>query len=182
VLSPHPGGVALVLAAHTDRWLVAREDAAADADPVLVAARGRLRDDAVTGPPVTGDRVVLDEGGAIAQVLPRRGTIVRRAAGEPTAAQVLAANVDLALVVEPFPDPNARRAERFAALASAGGVEAALVLSKADLDPAAQETAARLARRVGVLEGIAVSAHDGDGVTAISALLTAGKTAVLLGP
>ncbi len=46
---------------------------------------------------------------------------------------MLAANVDLVLVVEPLPDPEARRSERLVALALAGGVPAALALTKADL-------------------------------------------------
>ncbi len=167
---PTPGRV---LAQHPGRWLVGVPDDA----PVLVPARGRL-----TATPVTGDWVALDGAGAIAAVLDRRGTLVRRAAGDATAAQTLAANVDLALVVEPLPDPNARRAERLVALAAAGGVRAALVLTKADLDPDGQVVAARLARRLGVLEGVAVSTVDGDGVGALRALLEPGATAVLLGP
>ena len=59
--------------------------------------------------------------------------IVRRAPGEATDGQVLAVNVDLALVTEPLPDPNERRLERFAALAASGDVPAALVLTKTDL-------------------------------------------------
>ena len=76
---------------------------------------------------------------------------MRRAPGErdePVSAHVLAANVDLALVTEPLPDPKARRLERFAALAASGGVPVALVLTKADLDDDGYQTAAR-ARRGG---------------------------------
>ena len=90
--------------------------------PELVPARGRL-----TETPVTGDWVGLDDGGAIAAVFERHGAIVRRAPGDVTAGHVLAANVDLALVTEPLPDPKARRLERFAALAASGGVPTALV-------------------------------------------------------
>ena len=93
----------------------------------LVPARGRL-----TQTPVTGDWVGFDDGGAIAAVFERHGTIVRQAPGV-TGGHVLAANVDLALVTEPLPDPKARRLERFAALAASGGVATALVLTKTDL-------------------------------------------------
>src|SRR5204862_144329 len=81
------------------RWLVAGLEGPAR----LVPARGRLR---ATDAPTTGDWVAVDSSGAIAAVLPRRGTIVRRAAGGAFASQVLAANVDLVLVVEPLPDPE----------------------------------------------------------------------------
>lgn len=119
-----------VLAQYPEQWLVAT----ADAKPKLVHARGRLRHEN-TGTPVTGDWVALDAGGAITAVLERHGTVVRRAVGPGGGGQVLAANVDLALVTESLPEPNLARAERLAALASAGGVPATLVLTKADLDP-----------------------------------------------
>jgi ribosome biogenesis GTPase / thiamine phosphate phosphatase len=166
-------GLGRVLAQHRGHWLVASEDE----EPRLLPARGSLRDT----PPVTGDWVELDPGGAIAAVLERRGTLVRRAAGEATAAQVLAANVDLALVVESLPDPNERRAERLAALALAGGVPAALALTKADLAEGGQAVAARMARRLGLADGVAVSAHDGTGLGSLRTLLVPGETAALIG-
>jgi ribosome biogenesis GTPase len=129
-----------VIAQHTDRWLVAP---AVPGEPSLRQARGRLRQ-SQDGPPVTGDWVALDAEGAIAGVLSRRGSIVRRAAGGDGEGQVLATNVDLALVVESLPDPNVRRAERFAAIAAAGEVSAALVLTKSDLDPEGGATAVLL--------------------------------------
>lgn len=172
---------ARVLAQHTERWLV--EPAEGDRTPLLVPARGKLRDAGAAGRPVTGDWVALDATGTIAHVLTRRGTITRKAPGDATAAQVLAVHVDLALIVESLPDPNARRAERLVSLATAGGVPAALVLTKADRateDPDAQ--AAALAREIGVVDGIAVSAPAGDGLGALRTMLTPGTTTVLLGP
>jgi ribosome biogenesis GTPase len=152
-----------VLSQHSGLWLVDGQR--------LVPARGRLD---VT--PVTGDYVVLDEGGAISAVLPRAGTVTRRAAGRATDAQVLAANVDLALVVEALPQPNARRAERLAALAKAGGVPAKVVLTKADLDRQPGTVRSELAGAV------AVSAATGQGMASLGTLLAPGTTTVLLGP
>jgi ribosome biogenesis GTPase len=162
---------ARVLAQYRGLWL-----AASDEETKLVPARGRL-----TETPVTGDWVGLDDGGAIAAVEERRGTVIRRAPGEVTGGQVLAANVDLALVTEPLPDPKARRLERFAALAASGGVPAALVLTKTDLAEDGWETAARLARRLGVADAVAISALTGEGLGVVRSLLTPGTTAVLLG-
>jgi len=164
-----------VLAQHRARWLVAGLTGA----PRLVPARGRLRH---TDAPTTGDWVALDADGAIAAVLPRHGTVVRRAAGAAFASQVLAANVDLVLVVEPLPEPEVRRAERLVALALAGGVPAALALTKADLDPAAAEVARALGGRLGLADAIAVSVHDEDAVAAVTSLLAPESTTVLLGP
>ena len=153
---------ARVLAQYRGLWLVASETE----EPRLVPARGRLSET-----PVTGDWVELDDGDAIAAIKPRHGVIVRRDPGEATDGQVLAVNVDLALVTEPLPDPNARRLERFAALAASGGVPVALVLTKADLTEDGYLTAAQLARRMGVADSIAVSALTGEGVGAVRQLL-----------
>ena len=171
--------VGRVLAQYTERWLVATPGEQQHVR--LVPARGRLRR-ATEGPPVTGDWVALDADDAIVAVLERRGTIVRRAAGPASDPQLLAANVDLALITEPLPNPNPRRIERFAALAAAGGVAAALILTKADLDPDAWQAATPLARRVGLTDVITVSATTGDGLGVLRSILTSGATAVLLGP
>jgi ribosome biogenesis GTPase / thiamine phosphate phosphatase len=164
-----------VLAQHRARWLVAGLTGPAR----LVPARGRLR---ATDSPTTGDWVALDGDGAIAAVLERRGTVVRRAAGAAFASQVLAANVDLVLVVEPLPEPEVRRAERLVALALAGGVPAALALTKADLDPNAALAARTVGGRLGLADSIAVSVHDENAVAAVMSLLEPDSTTVLLGP
>jgi ribosome biogenesis GTPase len=169
---------ARVLAQHRGRWLVCTADD--DVAPQLVAARGRLR--AAGGAPTTGDWVALDGDGVIAAVLERRGTVVRRAAGAPVAGQVLAANVELVLVVEPLPEPNERRAERIIALAASGGVPAALVLTKADLAVDSGAVARRMARDLGLADGVAVSVHDPESLLLLWSLLEPGTTSVLLGP
>jgi ribosome biogenesis GTPase / thiamine phosphate phosphatase len=164
-----------VLAQHRGHWVVVEPGGD---EPRLLTARGRMRE----RPPVTGDWVAVDSEGEITAVLERRGTIVRRAAGEATAPQVLAANVDLALLTAALPEPNGRQIERLAALAQADGVPVALVLTKADLDPDADGTAAALARELGIVDAVAVSAITGDGIAVLRTLLTPGSTAVLLGP
>lgn len=197
---------ARVLAQHSGRWLVAEptDDGFGAGPPRLVSARGRLRDTA-DGPPATGDWVALDEEDAIVAVLPRTGTITRRAAGDATTAQTIAAGVDVALIAEPAGALNPRRAERFVALARAGGVEPVLVVTKADLDPDADRAATQLARDLGVVDGYAVSvagefrpdfgamtpesgrnsaggAPAAPGIGALRAALRPGTTTVLLGP
>jgi ribosome biogenesis GTPase len=165
---------ARVLAQHRGLWLIAPPGET----PRLAPARGRLRGE----PPVTGDWVGLEGSGAIARVLERRGTLVRRVADSATESQVLAANVDVALIAEPLPDPHQGRIERLAALAAAGGVKAVLLLTKADLEPDAHLTAARLSRRLGLAEGFAVSAAEGEGLSSLLQVLDAGSTGALLGP
>lgn len=136
--------------------------------------------------PATGDWTAVRhiEPGLvlIEQVLPRRSKIARRAAGRRDEEQVLAANVDLALIVCGLDgDFNVRRLERYLAVAREGGVEPVIVLNKADVCDravAALEEARRVARPATVL---AISARTGSGCEAIEAMLGPGVTAVLLG-
>lgn len=164
-----------VLAQHRGHWMVAQPG---NGEPRLLTARGRLRDD----PPVTGDWVAVDGDGEIGAVLERRGTVMRRAAGGATAAQVLAANVDLVLVTEPLPDPNERRIERLAALGHADGIEVALVVTKADLGTDTDQLALAIGRQLGFADALAVSACAGDDLGVLRTMLQPGSTTVLLGP
>ena len=165
-----------VLAQHRGQWLVG----ALDGSDSLATARTRAVD-RPDGPPVTGDWVALDAEGAIAEVLERRGAIVRAGVDTHSRPQTLAANVDVALVVEALPDPNLRRTERIIALATAGDVRPVLVLTKADLEPDADRLAAQVARQVGLREAHAVSVPDRSGLPALVGELEPGLTSVLLG-
>jgi ribosome biogenesis GTPase len=169
--------------------------------PELVAARvmavdrGRAIVDAGAGPwgaplagrlrranamPATGDFVAAIPGGPVRAVLPRRGVIARR--GEGGRPEVLAANVDLALLATSLNrDLNPRRLARFLAITARGEVEAAVLLTKADLvgDPAA--IAAQVEAGLDGTRALAVSVPDGVGLDAVGALLAPARTAVLLG-
>ncbi len=150
--------------------------------PLAAAPSGRLRHDAGPGGlPVVGDWVAVEAAAAtIHHVLPRR-TVLRRAA--PTGAlQVLAANVDVVLVVSSLNrDLDARRLEQFVAVAADGGAQPVVVLSKSDLlaDPSALLASVRPVTRGVPL--VVVSARRGDGLHELDAWLRPGATAALLG-
>jgi len=137
------------------------------------------------GYPVTGDWVAvsLDAGAAtIHAVLPRRTAFIRKAAGQGQIPQVVAANVDAAVLVSALtPDFNPRRLERYLAIAWQSGARPLVVLTKADLCPDVDEAvAATQAMAVGV-DVIAVSATTGDGMADLAGRLLPGETAVLVG-
>lgn len=136
--------------------------------------------------PATGDYVLVRLIDAatvlIEEVLPRRTKISRRAAGTRNDEQVLAANVDLALLVCGLDgDFNPRRLERYLAIAQEGGVKPVIVLNKADTCAEREERLAETKRVAGSAPVLLVSALTGEGCEAIRALLAREVTAVMLG-
>jgi ribosome biogenesis GTPase len=112
-----------------------------DGDYEAVPA-GRLRYDSVL--PAVGDwvaaRQVDPKLALIEAVLPRRTKFSRRVAGRTVAEQVIAANVDLAVIVCGLDgDFNVRRLERYLVLARESGGDALIVLNKSDLCDAVAE-------------------------------------------
>ena len=172
---------ARVAAAHRGRLDLATADG-----PLAGAPSGRLTHGAATAAdlPAVGDWVAADAAtGVVHALLPRRGGIARAAGDGRAEPQVLAANVDLALVVGSLNrDFNLRRIERFLTLAADAEAESVVVLSKADLseDPAGAVLDVRAALG-GTVPVVALSAVDGTGVDALRAWLTPGRTAVMLG-
>jgi ribosome biogenesis GTPase len=139
------------------------------------------------GFPAVGDWVALaarpGEGAAtIHALLPRRTAFVRKAAHSVTDEQVVAANVDTALLVASMnADFNARRLERYLATAWQSGAAPVVVLTKADL---ADDPEASVAEAEAVAFGapvLAVSVVTGQGVDELARLLKPGETAVLVG-
>ena len=139
------------------------------------------------GKAAVGDWVLCEPLGpgeaVLRRVLDRRSALSRQAAGDATAEQVLAANVDLVLVVQGLDgEVNARRLERTLAAVRASGAAPAVLLTKADrcADPvAARAEAEAAAPGVPVL---LVAAKQGEGLGPIEALLEPGATGALLGP
>jgi ribosome biogenesis GTPase / thiamine phosphate phosphatase len=137
--------------------------------------------------PVVGDWVALDPAGAISAVLPRRTTISRRAAHEPASGvsreQIIAANVDVALVVQALGQELDRfLLERYLALAVESGARPVVVLTKADLEPEPTAVADEVADVGGDVPILLVSSRTGLGLAAIHEALAEGTTGVLLGP
>jgi ribosome biogenesis GTPase len=143
---------------------------------------GRLRHEAAEGGlPVTGDWVGM-RGTRIEAVLPRRTAFVRKAAGEASVQQVVAANFELAFVVAALPeDVNARRLERYVTAVWESGAIPVVVLTKTDL---ANDVAGATLEVEAVAPGVevhAISSVTGEGVEDVRALLAPNRTAVLVG-
>ncbi|GKQ37113.1 ribosome small subunit-dependent GTPase A [Streptomyces sp. A012304] len=134
----------------------------------------------------TGDWVAVDADGTpryARAYLPRRTAFVRSTSSKRSEGQILAANVDHAVIALSLAvELDLGRVERFLALAWESGAQPVVVLTKSDLvpDPAALaylvEDVERSAPGVPVLT---LSAHQGQGVEALAALLGRGTSALL---
>jgi ribosome biogenesis GTPase / thiamine phosphate phosphatase len=173
---------ARVLTEHRGSYVVRGPEGEVDA-----TVSGRLRHLATDAEafPAVGDWVACqaaDGSAVIHVVLPRRSRFARPSRGEIPGAQVVAANVDLVLVVAALDhDFNLRRLERYIALAWSSGAEPAIVLNKADV---CDDAAARVADVHAVAPGVPVrviSALEGRGMESLAPLLEAGRTVALLG-
>jgi ribosome biogenesis GTPase len=140
--------------------------------------------------PTVGDWAVVDRwpqaiagtGAAVVRaIVPRRTLLVRKAAGERTAPQPLAANVDRGLIVTSAnQDLSPRRLERYLAVLRDAQIAPVMVLNKIDLVPDAAAAVAVIAALAPDLTVIATSAIRPGGVDGLRAVL-AGATSILLG-
>lgn len=167
---------ARVVADHGTRLLV---DAGGGPRPGVV--RGALlRDDRR---PAVGDWVAVapaeGELTPIEALLPRQRAIVRKAAGERTVPQVIAAWVDTAFVVAGLDgDFNPRKIERILTALAGTGVQPVVLLNKADacVDRSAARAQLAVAAPIGFVSGL-----TGEGVDVVPTLLGRGRTGVLVG-
>jgi ribosome biogenesis GTPase len=142
-----------------EQYRVLLETAECDAVPA-----GRLRwSDAL---PAVGDwvsaRRVDAELTLIEAVLPRRTQFSRRAAGRAASEQVIAANIDLAVIVCGLDgDFNLRRIERYLVLSREGGAEPVIVLNKADICNSVSEAVDAVTRIANGTQVIVLSAREG---------------------
>jgi len=113
-----------------------------DGEEYEVVMSGKVYHDAETDAelPAVGDWVALEIGSSedhenvIRARLPRQGCLSRKASGRSTEEQVIAANIDMAIVVtDAGPDFNLRRMERYFAVIGRSGAKAVVLVNKADL-------------------------------------------------
>jgi ribosome biogenesis GTPase / thiamine phosphate phosphatase len=149
---------------------------------------GRFAHEAAAGDyPVAGDWVAAalrpaEAGATIHHLLPRRTAFARRAAGPGGGVQVVAANVDVALLVASLNrDLNARRIERYLATAWESGASPVVVLTKADLCADREILSAEIERIAAGVPVLVVSALTGEGLDDLRQVVGPGQTAVLLG-
>ena len=174
---------ARVVLEHTHIYRVATEE-----DELLARVSGRLRHNASTRPdfPAVGDWVVVepvaDSDARIHAVLPRSSKFSRRAAGDATEEQVVAANIDVVFLVGGLDDDfNPRRIERYLVVAWESGATPVVVLNKADLVVEPERFAGEVRASAPGVAVHTVSARQPESLDALRAHLGPGRTAALLG-
>ncbi|MEU1071767.1 MULTISPECIES: ribosome small subunit-dependent GTPase A [unclassified Streptomyces] len=160
----------------------------------LVTADGPLRADTAFVTPhdpmrviCTGDWAAVDPGGDprfVRAYLPRRTAFIRNTSSNRSEGQILAANVDHAIIaVSLAAELDLGRIERFLALAWESGAQPLVVLTKADLvpDPVGLSYLVRDVETAAPgVQVLPVSSTAGDGVEVLRAVVSDG-TSVLLG-
>ena len=159
-----------------------------DGATVRCRIRGRLRLKGVrsTNPVVVGDEVVCeaDEGGdyVIADILPRRNYVIRRASNLSKESHIIAANVDQALLMASLrsPETPTEFVDRFLVTCEAYKVPVTILLSKIDLQDAEAVAEFRAVYEGAGYRVLEVSARKGLGVEEVRELLT-GRTTLVSG-
>jgi len=174
---------------NTGSWVTVRLD---DGNTVNCKMRGvlRLKGLRCTNPVAVGDRVQVEDKGGDAPVVgdiePRRNYIIRRASNLSKEFQIIAANLDQAVLVATLTNPETSTTfiDRFLATAEAYQVPAVLAFNKIDLLDT-EEWRKKLDELKALYESIGypvitMSAATGEGADALRAQL-AGKMSLLSG-
>ena len=156
-------------------------------------ADGSLRRDTVAAAAETlklavGDDVLLEPGArgeawAIAEILPRRSKLARRAPGGGQGERIVAANIDQVVIIfaAAKPEPHPRMLDRFLVIAEGNALAARIVINKVELVGKAEAR-----ERFGVYEQIGYPVH----YTSVKAVIgledlrsaLAGRRSVFTGP
>ncbi|HEX6762019.1 MAG TPA: ribosome small subunit-dependent GTPase A [Gaiellaceae bacterium] len=134
--------------------------------------------------PAVGDWVGVDPESLLVEVVLQRRTVLSRKENlGATREQILAANVDVAFLMQALPlDFNARRLERYLAMAWESGAQPVVLLTKIDLvDDLAPYVAEAETVTFGSCPVQPLSARTGEGLADVRAWFRGTRTAVLLG-
>ena len=153
-----------------------------------VKGKMRIKGSDTTNPVAVGDKVMFEregDGGIISEVLARKNYIIRKSVNLSRQAQILATNIDLALVVATplYPRTSTGFIDRFLATAEAYSIPAGIIFNKSDLyDDDVKEYVDELSamyRSIGYFTFI-VSALDMESLTELKNVLN-GKTTLFSG-
>jgi len=135
-----------------------------------------------TAMPAVGDWVAALPDGTIQEILPRRSALARRSAADRDRIQILATNIDKAIVISSLNrEHDPVRLERMVRLAESSGAEPVIGLSKSDLTEESTELKRRVRQAFPETQVFVFSSRTGEGVDAVRDFLEPGETIVMLG-
>ncbi|MDH5182829.1 MAG: ribosome small subunit-dependent GTPase A [Gammaproteobacteria bacterium] len=130
--------IARVVSVHKDSYTVTKGK-----DEIFAELSGNLRycSESASDLPTTGDWVYADfydndTHAIIYDIFPRKTLLKRKTAGKLIDFQLIAANIDVAFIIQSLNDNfNLRRLERYLVMVNESGIEPIILLSKCDLIP-----------------------------------------------
>ncbi|MBS2097372.1 ribosome small subunit-dependent GTPase A [Carboxylicivirga linearis] len=135
--------------------------------------------------PQTGDWVEIinyAESCIITKVLPRKTTLLRKTAGRTSDVQILATNIDTALIVQGLDrDFNINRLERITVALLDAKIKCIIVMNKIDLDPDWQSKVEKVQNRLPDITIIAISALNNTAIDTIQKQLIPQQTYIMIG-
>lgn len=183
----HSGeAIARITAVDRDQYIVRHAEHEV---PARLTGRAVHSAESPVAMPCVGDWVSIryhDAGthASILDIQPRTSFLRRRRPGGNAVFQMIAANIDVAFIVQSCHfDFNVRRLERYLVMTHDGHIEPVILLTKTDLiGPEALDDLLARIRQAGIVVGvIPISMVSGQGIEAVRKLIEPGKTYCLLG-
>jgi ribosome biogenesis GTPase len=177
--------LARVIQEHKERYIVQNAEGIFWAE---ITGNLRFAAESREGFPAVGDWVAINvfegESAIVYRIMPRFSVMERQAVGAKGEKQMIAANLDFAMIVQSVDrDFNLNRLERYVVLARNGHIKPIVILNKADLLNAEQVEPMRMSvrQRLGIEQVYITSALHGEGLAKLHTVLEAAKTYCLIG-
>jgi len=178
-------GIGRVISEHKERYTVKTETGEFEAE---ITGNLRFSSKSRVDFPAVGDWVAITvyepDFAIIHGILPRFSVISRQAVGKFGEIQIIATNIDYALLVQAADrDFNINRLERYLTICNSSNVTPIIVLSKIDLIDAklTSEIVGSIESRIKNVPIITISNESQDGYDKIKSLFEKGKTYCMLG-
>jgi len=177
--------VGRVISEHRERYMVRTDNSEFEAEII-----GNLRYSAISREdfPAVGDWVAISEYDSdkaiIHSVFPRKSILERQAVGKFGEKQIIAANVDDAIIIQAVDrDFNLNRIERYLTICDTSGINPVIVLSKVDLtdNSHVKDLLDKIKTRVRAVPVFPVSNQTRYGYSEFSKIIRKGQTYCLLG-
>ncbi len=178
-------GIGRVTAEHRERYIVKTSEGEYEGEVI-----GNLRFTANSRSdfPAVGDWVAIseydDDKVLIHEIFPRKTVIERKSVGKQGEKQIIATNIDVALIVQSVNrDFNVNRIERYLSIVNGSNIKPIILLNKTDLisDDKTMLLIEAIKKRIPDVSVLPVSNKTGQGIEELKTIIESGKTYCLLG-